>query len=44
MGWDEVVAAYDAVIIATGMVIDRKLGVPGEELAHVWGRGGSWPG
>jgi len=39
MGWDEVVAAYDAVIIATGMVIDRKLGVPGEELAHVWG---SW--
>jgi len=39
MGWDEVVAAYDAVIVATGMVIDRKLGVPGEELPHVWG---SW--
>jgi len=27
------------VIVATGMVIDRKLGVPGEELPHVWG---SW--
>ena len=39
MAWDEVVAAYDAVIVATGMVIDRKLGVPGEELPHVWG---SW--
>jgi NADPH-dependent glutamate synthase beta subunit-like oxidoreductase len=39
MSWDEVVAAYDAVIVATGMVIDRKLGVPGEELDHVWG---SW--
>ena len=31
--------AYDAVIVATGMVIDRKLGIPGEELPHVWG---SW--
>ncbi len=31
--------AYDAVTVATGMVIDRKLGVPGEELPHVWG---SW--
>jgi ferredoxin--NADP+ reductase len=39
MSWDEVVAAYDAVIVATGMVIDRRLGVPGEELPHVWG---SW--
>jgi NADPH-dependent glutamate synthase beta subunit-like oxidoreductase len=39
MSWDEVVAAYDAVIVATGRVIDRKLGVPGEELPHVWG---SW--
>ena len=39
MSWDELVAAYDAVIVATGMVIDRKLGVPGEDLAHVWG---SW--
>ncbi len=39
MTWDEIVLAYDAVIVATGMVIDRKLGVPGEELPHVWG---SW--
>jgi len=39
MTWDEIVTAYDAVIVATGMVIDRKLGVPGEELPHVWG---SW--
>ena len=37
--WDELVAAYDAVIVATGMVIDRKLGIPGEDLPHVWG---SW--
>ena len=39
LSWDELHAAYDAVIVATGMVIDRKLGVPGEELPHVWG---SW--
>ena len=37
--WDELVEAYDAVIVATGMVIDRKLGIPGEELPQVWG---SW--
>ena len=37
--WDELAAAYDAVIVATGMVIDRKLGIPGEDLPHVWG---SW--
>ena len=39
LSWDEFDAAYDAVIVATGMVVDRKLGVPGEELPHVWG---SW--
>jgi ferredoxin--NADP+ reductase len=39
LSWDELGAAYDAVIVATGMVIDKKLGVPGEDLAHVWG---SW--
>jgi Pyridine nucleotide-disulphide oxidoreductase len=39
ISWEEFDAAYDAVIVATGMVIDRKLGVPGEELPHVWG---SW--
>lgn len=39
LSWDEVCDAYDAVIVATGRVIDRKLGVPGEDLPHVWG---SW--
>jgi len=39
LSWDELVAAYDAVIVATGMVIDRRLGIPGEDLPHVWG---SW--
>lgn len=39
LSWDELSEAYDAVIVATGMVIDRKLGVPGEDLPHVWG---SW--
>ena len=39
LSWDELGAAYDAIIVATGMVIDKKLGVPGEDLPHVWG---SW--
>lgn len=39
LSWEALRAAYDAVVVATGMVNDRKLGVPGEELAHVWG---SW--
>ena len=39
LSWDELADAYDAVIVATGMVIDRELGVPGEDLPHVWG---SW--
>lgn len=39
LSWDKLQAGYDAVIVATGMVIDRKLGVPGEELPFVWG---SW--
>jgi NADPH-dependent 2,4-dienoyl-CoA reductase/sulfur reductase-like enzyme len=39
LSWDELLTGYDAIIVATGMVIDRKLGVPGEELPHVWG---SW--
>ncbi|MFI5002384.1 MAG: FAD-dependent oxidoreductase [Reyranellales bacterium] len=37
--WDELREDYDAVIVATGMVTDRKLSVPGEDLPHVWG---SW--
>jgi len=39
LSWDELQEGYDAVIVATGMVIDRKLGISGEELPHVWG---SW--
>jgi ferredoxin--NADP+ reductase len=39
LSWQELREHYDAVIVATGMVIDRKLAVPGEELPHVWG---SW--
>ena len=39
LSWEELDEGYDAVIVATGMVIDRKLGVPGEDLPHVWG---SW--
>ncbi|MFZ5778660.1 MAG: FAD-dependent oxidoreductase [Pseudomonadota bacterium] len=39
LSWDELGEAYDAVIVATGMVVDRRLGVPGEDLPHVWG---SW--
>lgn len=39
LSWDELREGYDAVIVATGMTIDRKLAVPGEELSFVWG---SW--
>lgn len=39
VGWDELREHYDAVIVATGRTIDRRLGVPGEDLPHVWG---SW--
>jgi NADPH-dependent glutamate synthase beta subunit-like oxidoreductase len=39
LSWQELGEDYDAVIVATGMVIDKKLGVPGEDLPHVWG---SW--
>src|SRR4051812_23197169 len=39
LSWDELREGYDAVIVATGKVIDRKLGVPGEDLPFVWG---SW--
>lgn len=39
LSWAKLQAGYDAVIVATGMVLDRKLGVPGEELPFVWG---SW--
>jgi ferredoxin--NADP+ reductase len=39
LSWDELREGYDAMIVATGMTIDRKLGVPGEDLPLVWG---SW--
>src|SRR5690348_6719873 len=39
LGWEDLRQAYDAVIVATGRVIDRKLGIPGEDLPFVWG---SW--
>jgi hypothetical protein len=39
LSWDELREGYDAVIVATGMTIDKKLGVPGEGLPFVWG---SW--
>ena len=37
--WEELRQDYDAVIVAIGMVIDKKLDVPGEDLPFVWG---SW--
>ena len=40
LSWDELRAAYDAVIVATGRVKDRRLGLPGEEAPRVMG---SWP-
>ena len=39
LSWDELREGYDAVIVATGMVVDRKLGIPGEQPPQVWG---SW--
>lgn len=39
VSWDELREHYDAVIVATGCTIDRKPGVPREDLPHVWG---SW--
>ncbi|MBB4264941.1 FAD-dependent oxidoreductase [Roseospira visakhapatnamensis] len=35
----EVRAAYDAVILAAGAPEDRRLGIPGEDLAGVYGSG-----
>ncbi|MEO6092919.1 MAG: FAD-dependent oxidoreductase [Novosphingobium sp.] len=34
---DELRALYDAVVLATGAPNDRKLGLPGEDLANVFG-------
>ena len=35
ISWPVLREAYDAMVVATGMVVDRKLGIPGEELPHV---------
>lgn len=39
VSYDELKTAYDAVVVATGCTVDRKLGIPGEELRGVYG---SW--
>ena len=39
VGYDELKAAYDAVVIAIGAPRDRRLGIPGETLPGVYG---SW--
>jgi ferredoxin--NADP+ reductase len=36
---DELSGFYDAVILAVGLYGDRRLGIPGEDLAGVWGSG-----
>jgi ferredoxin--NADP+ reductase len=36
LSWNELREHYDAVIVATGMTIDNKLGIPGEQLSRVW--------
>jgi ferredoxin--NADP+ reductase len=36
---DELMALYDAIVLATGAERDRRLGIPGEELAGVMGSG-----
>jgi thioredoxin reductase len=35
----ELMAFYDAVVVATGAALDRQLGIPGEELRGVTGSG-----
>jgi ferredoxin--NADP+ reductase len=39
MALDDLRAAFDAVVLATGLHADRRLGVPGEDLAGVHGSG-----
>jgi ferredoxin--NADP+ reductase len=36
---DELRAAYDAVVLAAGLATDRRLGIPGEDLAGIAGAG-----
>ncbi len=44
IGVDELVEMYDAVVLAVGAVVDRKLGIEGEDLPGVYGSGAftSW--
>ena len=37
LGLDELRGLYDAVVLATGAPCDRRLGIPGEDLAGVYG-------
>ena len=37
---EELQGLYDAVILATGAPNDRELGLPGEELANIYGSAG----
>lgn len=39
IGLDELRGLYDAVVLATGLSADRRLGIPGEDLAGVIGAG-----
>lgn len=39
LGLEELRAAYDAVVLAVGAPVDRRLGIPGEELPGVHGSG-----
>jgi ferredoxin/flavodoxin---NADP+ reductase len=36
---DDLRAAFDIVVVATGLYGDRKLGVPGDSLSHIYGAG-----
>lgn len=36
---DELMSLYDAVVLATGAPLDRRLGIPGEDLPGVFGSG-----
>lgn len=39
VGVDELRGLYDAVVLAMGAAVDRRLGIPGEDLAGVYGSG-----
>jgi ferredoxin--NADP+ reductase len=39
VSYEEIRQAYDVVVIATGAPVDRRLGIPGEDLSGVYGSG-----